>query len=71
MIDSVGAGEAFNGGFVAGHLRGLHLAECGKLGCAVGAGALAGTGDYETVPAWHQARQLGASVVARKMEQMK
>jgi 2-dehydro-3-deoxygluconokinase len=71
VIDSVGAGDAFNAGFVAGHLRGLDLAECGKLGCAVGAAALAGTGDYETLPAWHQARQLAASVVACEMEQMK
>jgi 2-dehydro-3-deoxygluconokinase len=70
VIDSVGAGDAFNAGFVAGHLRGLDLAECGKLGAAVGATALAGTGDYETVPAWHQARELAASVVAREVERM-
>jgi 2-dehydro-3-deoxygluconokinase len=70
VIDSVGAGDAFNAGFVAGHLKGLDLAECGKLGCAVGASALAGTGDYETVPAWAQARQLAASLVAHEMEPM-
>jgi len=60
VVDSVGAGDAFNAGFVAGHLRGLDLEECGRLGGVVGAAALAGTGDYETIPRWPEARHLAA-----------
>lgn len=68
VVDSVGAGDAFNAGFVAGYLSGLDLAECGKLGAAVGSAALAGTGDYETVPGWPKARQLASAVAAHDLE---
>jgi len=50
------------------HLNGLDLAECGKLGAAVGAAALAGTGDYETLPGWAEARRLAAAVTAHDQE---
>jgi len=68
VVDSVGAGDAFDAGFVAGHLNGLDLAECGKLGSAVGAAALTGTGDYETVPAWAEALSLAAAVSTHDLE---
>lgn len=68
VLDSVGAGDAFDAGFVAGHLNGLDLAECGKLGSAVGAAALTGTGDYETVPAWSEAMALAAAVSTHDLE---
>lgn len=68
VVDSVGAGDAFDAGFVAGHLNGLDLAECGKLGSAVGAAALAGTGDYETVPAWPEALRRAATVATHDLE---
>ena len=68
VLDSVGAGDAFDAGFVAGHLNGLDLAECGKLGSAVGAAALTGTGDYETVPAWAEALSLAAAVSTHDLE---
>lgn len=70
VVDSVGAGDAFDAGFVAGYLNGLDVAESGKLGAAVGAAALAGTGDYETVPGWAEARQLAAAVAAHDAERM-
>lgn len=66
VLDSVGAGDAFNAGFVAGYLKGLDLVECGRLGGALGAAALAGTGDYETVPSWTEALQLAATVAAHE-----
>jgi len=68
VLDSVGAGDAFDAGFVAGHLNGLDIADCGKLGSAVGAAALAGTGDYETIPAWPEALQRAATVAAHDLE---
>lgn len=70
VLDSVGAGDAFNAGFAAGHLNGLDLAQCGRLGGAVGAAALAGTGDYETVPSWPAALRLAAAVEANDLELM-
>lgn len=68
VLDSVGAGDAFNAGFVAGYLKGLGLVECGRLGGALGAAAIAGTGDYETVPSWDEALRLAAAVPAHDME---
>jgi 2-dehydro-3-deoxygluconokinase len=68
VLDSVGAGDAFDAGFVAGHLKGLDLAECGKLGSAVGAAALNGTGDYETIPAWPEALRSAATVATHDLE---
>jgi 2-dehydro-3-deoxygluconokinase len=68
VLDSVGAGDAFDAGFVAGHLKGLDLAECGKLGSAVGAAALNGTGDYETIPAWPEALRRAATVATHDLE---
>lgn len=68
IVDSVGAGDAFNAGFVAGFLKGLDLRECGKLGSALGAAALGGTGDYETLPRWREARELAALVLAHDVE---
>jgi len=68
VLDSVGAGDAFDAGFVAGHLSGLDLAECGKLGSAVGAAALDGTGDYETIPSWPEALRRAATVATQDLE---
>ena len=63
------SGDAFNAGFVAGHLKGLDLEECGKLGGALGAAALGGTGDYETIPHWAEAKQLAAAVHVHELEE--
>lgn len=68
VVDSVGAGDGFNAGFVAGHLNGLDIADCGRLGTAVGAAVVTGTGDYETVPAWSEARRMAASIAAHETE---
>jgi 2-dehydro-3-deoxygluconokinase len=68
IVDSVGAGDAFNAGFVAGQLRGMNLEDCGRLGSALGAAALAGTGDYETLPNWEAAMGLADSVAVKPFE---
>lgn len=49
-IDSVGAGDAFNAGFLAGLLEHKTLEECGQFGNAMGALAITSKGDFESLP---------------------
>jgi 2-dehydro-3-deoxygluconokinase len=49
-LDPVGAGDGFNGGFVAGLLGGLGLAAATTLGAYVGARAVEAVGDHEGYP---------------------
>jgi sugar/nucleoside kinase (ribokinase family) len=37
VVDTIGAGDCWAAGFLAGHLRGLPLAQCGRLGSLAGA----------------------------------
>lgn len=46
LIDPVGAGDAFNAGFLAGVLRAYSLEECLQLGVRLGAAAAGALGDY-------------------------
>jgi len=48
--DEVGAGDAFDAGFVYAMLRGLPPRACALVGHLVAARALRGTGDWETLP---------------------
>jgi 2-dehydro-3-deoxygluconokinase len=50
VIDEVGAGDAFAAGFVYGLLQGWEPVECARAGNVIAACALAGTGDWETLP---------------------
>jgi 2-dehydro-3-deoxygluconokinase len=50
VVDEVGAGDAFAAGFAYGLLQGWAPAECVHAANVVAAGALAGTGDWETLP---------------------
>jgi sugar/nucleoside kinase (ribokinase family) len=50
VIDQVGAGDGFAAGFAYALLRGWQPRECANAGNVVAAGALAGTGDWETYP---------------------
>ncbi len=56
VVDSVGAGDGFDAGFIAGLLRGDTLPRCLALGACVGAAAVATTGDWEGYPT---SRELG------------
>ena len=49
-VDPVGAGDAFNAGFLAGLLEEKPLAECGRYGAVMGAMATQTTGDTEGYP---------------------
>lgn len=49
-VDPVGAGDAFNAGFLSGILKGEPLALCGQKGAIAGALATETTGDMEGVP---------------------
>jgi 2-dehydro-3-deoxygluconokinase len=50
VVDEVGAGDAFAAGFALGLLEGRDRADCARIGSVVAAGALRGTGDWETLP---------------------
>jgi len=50
VVDEVGAGDAFAAGFAYGLLQGWSPAGCARAGNVIAAGALAGTGDWETLP---------------------
>ncbi|MFC0032221.1 sugar kinase [Micromonospora chaiyaphumensis] len=49
-VDTVGAGDAFTAGYLSGHLDGLDLAGRLRRAVTLGAFAVAGTGDWETLP---------------------
>lgn len=49
-IDSVGAGDAFNAGFLFGRLRGATFAESVELGVWVAGHVVGGYGDWEDLP---------------------
>ncbi len=50
VVDEVGAGDAFSAGFAYGLLQGWPPFDCAHAGNVIAAGALAGTGDWETLP---------------------
>jgi sugar/nucleoside kinase (ribokinase family) len=50
VVDEVGAGDAFDAGFVHGLLAGGTPEECARSGNALAAAAMGGTGDWETLP---------------------
>ncbi len=49
-VDTIGAGDGFDAGFIAGLLRGYPFARCLTLGARVGAAAVAAAGDWEGYP---------------------
>ncbi|WP_320130233.1 sugar kinase [uncultured Sphaerochaeta sp.] len=50
VVDSIGAGDAFNAGFLAGLLENRPIAECGKMASIMGAFAVSAPGDVEGIP---------------------
>ncbi len=51
-VDNIGAGDAFDAGFLYGYLEQLPARECGVLGNAMGAFAVMGPGETETLPSF-------------------
>ena len=58
VADEVGAGDAFDAGFVYAVLLGCPPAACATAGHIIAGHALAGTGDWETLPHLCDVRQL-------------
>jgi sugar/nucleoside kinase (ribokinase family) len=55
--DSIGAGDSFDAGFLAGWLRGMPLEQCLRLGCICGRGVAAKAGGVEGQPTWETVTQ--------------
>jgi 2-dehydro-3-deoxygluconokinase len=58
VVEEVGAGDAFAAGFAYGILQGWAPADCARAGHVIAAYALAGTGDWETLPRIAEVREL-------------
>jgi ribokinase len=56
--DSVGAGDSFDAGFLAGWLRGLPLDQCLRLACHCGREVVSKTGGIQGQPDWPAASQM-------------
>jgi 2-dehydro-3-deoxygluconokinase len=54
VVDTVGAGDGFDAGFIAGLLHGRSLEHCLRLGARIGAAAVAVAGDWEGYPSRHE-----------------
>lgn len=50
VVDTIGAGDAFNAGFLAGILEGCPILQCGRMGALMGALAVSSYGDIEGLP---------------------
>ncbi|HHX45556.1 MAG TPA: sugar kinase [Chloroflexi bacterium] len=55
VVDTTGAGDTFDGGFIAAWLRGEPLERCLQLGCACAAGAVSQPGGMTGQPTWEEA----------------
>lgn len=55
VLDTVGAGDGFNAGWIAGMLRGYSTTEALRLAALVGAYAVTVAGDFDGYPTWSQA----------------
>jgi 2-dehydro-3-deoxygluconokinase len=55
-VDPIGAGDAFNAGYLAGHLWGLGPEERLRTANAMGALSVATLGDYEGLPGREELR---------------
>ena len=60
VVDEVGAGDAFAAGFAYGLLQGWAPPACAHAGHVIAACALAGTGDWETLPCLAEVSELFA-----------
>ncbi|MBN1401045.1 MAG: carbohydrate kinase family protein [Anaerolineae bacterium] len=58
VADTTGAGDTFDGGFLAGWLRGEPLRRCLRLGAACAALTIRQTGGFNGQPTWEEAEAL-------------
>jgi 2-dehydro-3-deoxygluconokinase len=61
VVDPVGAGDAFAGGYLAARLAGIDTRGAAWLGSQFAAGVVATMGDTEGLPDWARAQELVAS----------
>jgi 2-dehydro-3-deoxygluconokinase len=61
FVDSVGAGDGFNAGFMASRLRGMTPGEALRFGNLVGAAAVAVPGDFQGYPTWPELQTMATS----------
>jgi 2-dehydro-3-deoxygluconokinase len=50
VVDTIGAGDAYDAGFLAGLLEEMPVAECGRMASLMGAFAVSAHGDIESLP---------------------
>jgi sugar/nucleoside kinase (ribokinase family) len=55
--DSVGAGDSFDAGFLAGWLRGRSIPECLEIGCRCGRAVTGAVGGLRGQPTWAEIAQ--------------
>lgn len=53
LVDTIGAGDAFNGGFLHGLLQSRSLLECAHTGAIVASSSLQQAGPIAGLPEWH------------------
>ncbi len=58
VVDTTGAGDTFDGGFLAGWLRGESLQRCAQLGAACGSSTATQVGGFNGQPTWSEALAL-------------
>ncbi|GIP41105.1 2-dehydro-3-deoxygluconokinase [Paenibacillus sp. J31TS4] len=58
VVDTVGAGDGFCAGFLAGVLRDLPAPEAVRLGNLIGSMVIQVEGDWEGIPTWEQAEAI-------------
>ena len=66
VVDTCGAGDAFNAGYVCGVLRKLKPRDCLRLGAFCGARAVTSESDNEALPFWQEAKNYGAATEAAR-----
>jgi sugar/nucleoside kinase (ribokinase family) len=58
IVDTTGAGDCFLGGLLAGLLRGLSVADAGRIAAAAGACCVTGVGATTAIRGWDETAQL-------------
>ena len=59
VVDTTGAGDAFNGGFLAALVRGATVTDCLKAGVTVGTLSTRAAGGLDGLPSWRELKRLG------------